>query len=151
MGRWLRRFKGAIVLGGVWAFGWALLSIPMELWIDPNGRIADIWPMVLAIPGFLAGTMFAFVLAVSERQRRFDELSIARFAVWGAVAGGVLGALMVALLSGGFSAFLSPRGLFVEGIVAVLGTVSAAGTFAIARKGEAREIGPGEDQRGLPG
>lgn len=148
MNRWLRRLRGALMMGVLWACGWALLSIPMELWIDPNGRIADIWPMVLAVPGFLAGTVFALVLAITQRKRRFEQLSIGRFAGWGAVAGVLLGGLVVALISGGMAAFFSSKGLVVEGTIALLSTLSAAGTLAIARKGEGVALPGGDEQRG---
>jgi hypothetical protein len=47
----------------------------------------------LGVPGFVGGALFSLVLGVAGRRRRFDELSVARFAVWGA-----LGGLMLALV-----------------------------------------------------
>lgn len=140
----LRRLRGAMVMGVLWAVAWALLSIPMETVIDPRGEIVDIWPMVLAIPGFLAGTVFALVLVATERQRQFEELSLGRIGAWGAVAGVLLGAGVVALLDGGIAAILTMRGAVVAGAVTLLSTVSATGTLAIARKGEGRQLTPGE-------
>jgi hypothetical protein len=140
LAKWWRRIRGGIVVGLLWAFGWALLSIPMELFVDPAGDIVDIWPMVLAIPGFLAGTGFAMVLAAAERRRRFEELSLVRVAAWGAVAGVLLGAAVVASLSGGVTAVLSLQGASVAGSVTLLSAASAVGTLAMARKGEGREV-----------
>ncbi len=144
MGSWLRRIRGAMVMGVLWAFGWALLSIPMELFIDPDGRIADIWPMVLAMPGFIAGTFFAIVLAATERQRQFEELSLGRTLTWGVIAGALLGSGVVALLAGPTSPPLWQMAAFIAGPITVLSAASAAGTLAIARKGEGRELPPGD-------
>ena len=150
MGTWLRRIRGGIVMGFLWAFAWALLAIPMELFIDPRGEIVDIWPMVLAIPGFLAGTVFAVVLAATERQRQFDELSLGRVAAWGTLAGLALGSLVVFLLSNSTphpaEGFPWLGALALAGPITLLSAGSAVGTLAIARKGEGRDLlGKGEE------
>lgn len=133
-----RRIRGAFVVGLTWALAWGLGGgAVMEVIFDPHGRIADIWPMVLGIPGFFAGVLFSVVLAVAERRRRFDELSLPRFGIWGAAAGAALGLLGVAAFGLG--------GLIVVPL-ALLGAASACGSLALARKGEDRELlGTGKD------
>jgi hypothetical protein len=131
MRQWLRRIRGALMVGLTWAVAWGLGGgAVMEVIVDPDGRIADIWPMVLGIPGFFAGVLFSVVLSIADRRRRFDELSLPRFGAWGAAAGAVLGLLGVA----GFGL----GGLIVVPL-ALLGAVSACGSLALARKGEDRE------------
>jgi hypothetical protein len=134
---WLRRIRGALALGVLWALAWGLGGGGlMEAIIDPHGRIADIWPAVLGIPGFFGGLIFSVVLATTERRRRFHELSLTRFGAWGAVSGALLGIPAIALLG------LGPLILVP---LAVLGAASASGTLALARKGAPREqLGSGE-------
>ena len=138
MRQWLRRIRGAFMVGLTWAIAWGLVGgAVMEVIVDPDGRIADIWPMVLGIPGFFAGVLFSLVLSIADRRRRFDELSLPRFAIWGAAAGAALGGLGVVLFGLG--------GLIVVPL-ALLGAVSACGSLALARKGEDRELlGAGKD------
>ena len=131
MRQWLRRIRGAIVVGLTWAIGWAFMGGLMELLVDPDGRIADIWPMVLGIPGFFGGMLFSVVFALAERHRQFDEFSLPRFGGWGAVAGALLGGIGIALFG---------LGPLIAVPLSLLGAVSAAGSLALARKGEHREL-----------
>src|SRR5919108_6241887 len=94
MTAWLRRIRGAVFLGVVWALVWGIGGGGfMEAIVDPHGRIADIWPAVLGIPGFFGGIIFSVALSIAERRRRFDELSLPRFGALGAVTGALLGVL----------------------------------------------------------
>jgi hypothetical protein len=140
MKEWMRRIRGAIIVGLTWAIGWGVIGGGlMELLIDPHGRIADIWPAVLGIPGFFGGVLFSIVLAAAERHRRFDELSLPRFGALGAVAGALLGGVGVALLGLG-PAILIPT--------TVLGALSASGSLALARRADSRELlRTGENQK----
>lgn len=122
-----RRIRGAVVVGLTWAVGWGLVGLlVMETLVDPHGRIADIWPMVLGIPGFLGGVVFSVMLGMAEGRRRFDELSLSRFGVLGAVTGALLGVAGVAAI--GLS------GLIIFPLT-LLGAASAAGSLALARMG----------------
>ena len=129
--RWLRRIRGAVGVGITWAIGWAGVGFLIELFVDPHGRIADIWPMVLGIPGFFGGAIFAVVLGMAEGRRRFDELSLARFGAWGALTGallGVIGAVWIGL-----------SGMLIIPLT-LLGAASATGSLALARMGGEREL-----------
>jgi hypothetical protein len=102
---------------------------------------ADVpYPLGFGAFGFVAGVVFSGVLGVIEGRRRFDEMSLPRFAWWGAAGGLLLAAafvLVVALAED--PAFLS--NLVVLGpVFAVVGAASAAGSLALARKGEDREL-----------
>jgi hypothetical protein len=140
MRHWLRRARGALLVGVTWALAWGIGGGGlMELIFDPDGRIADIWPMVLGIPGFFAGIIFSIVLAATERHRRFDELSLPRFGAWGALAGALLGVLGIAVFGAG-PLVLIP--------FSVLGAASASGSLALARAGMDRDrIGTGVDRK----
>ncbi len=54
-------------------------------------------PQNLAIPGFVGGVVFAFLLWIAEGRRRFDELSLPRFGLWGAAVGALLGLFALGL------------------------------------------------------
>jgi hypothetical protein len=96
----------------------------------------DMWPQTLAIPGFLGGVVFSVVLAIAGSRRRFRELSLPRFAAWGAVAGLLLGGLAVAA---------GAPVLFI-GITTLFSATAAAGSLALARMAEKRELlDAGED------
>lgn len=144
MTSWLRRVRGALGMGLVWALGWAIAGGGiMEGIIDPQGRILDMWPQTLAIPGFLGGVVFAALLSVAEGRRRFEELSVRRFAAWGALTGLLLGGL--ALAAGAAPGLpLLLRAAVIVGPVTVLSALSAAGSLALARRAARREaLDPG--------
>ena len=139
--KFLRRIRGAIGMGLTWAVGWTLvgmLGVVVIYTLFPSlPDIFDVWIPVFAYPGFLAGVGFSVVLRVAEGRRRFDELSLPRFAAWGAVGGLLVGAFVAALLFGkapnaALAAFL--------GTSTLLGAVSASASLALARKEEDREL-----------
>ena len=121
-------------MGLTWAVGWAVIGGLIELitnfvtgW---NGAVIDMWPQTLAIPGFLGGAAFSVVLGIAAGRRRFDELSMPRFAAWGALGGVLVSVPLLAVLGVGVPA------LVAAGIVTVLCTGSAAATLALARSAE---------------
>jgi hypothetical protein len=86
--------------------------------------------------GFVAGVIFAGVLALVEGRRRFDQMSQPRFAAWGAAVGFLLFATFVLTVAlAGDPAFL--WNLVVLGpIFAVAAAGSAAGLLALARRAQ---------------
>ncbi len=140
MKRWLRRIRGALGMGLSWAVPWVFVAFLIEAFVDPHGRIADIWPAVLGIPAFIGGVFFSVVLGIAERRRRFDELSIPRFAAWGAVAGLLVGALPFILGSPGDPDVPVWRlAVMIIPPISLLTSLSAAASLALARRAEARE------------
>lgn len=140
----VRRIRGALGMGLTWAIAWAVIGGGiMEGIVDRDGQILDMWPQTLAIPGFLGGVVFSALLWASEGRRRFDELSLPRFAGWGALAGAMLGglALGAGALPGVGSLWL--RAAVLMGPVAVMSAASAAGSLAAARWAAARELPTG--------
>lgn len=137
MKKWLRRIRGAVLMGLTWAIAWGVVGgLIMEGIVDPHGRILDMWPQTLAIPGFLGGVVFSVVLWLTEGRRRFDELSILRVAAWGAVAGLLLCGLAVGVL--GASSLL--RAVLIIVPVTLMSAGSAAGSLALARMARKPEL-----------
>jgi hypothetical protein len=148
MRKLLRRIRGAVGMGVTWAAGWGfvggMIELIYNLWPGfPLGPVIDIWPIVLAIPGFLSGVVFSVVLGIAAGRRRFDELSLPRFAIWGAIAGLLLGGLLAAT-GFGSGAPLWLRLAVLGGAPALLGAISASGTLAIARIGQRKELRAGD-------
>jgi len=142
MKKWLRRLRGAVGMGLTWAAAWALFGIligvssfllpglPWDLFFN----VFDAPLPALAVPGFVGGTVFSVVLGIAGRRRRFDEMSLPRFAGWGALGGLLMMTPIVAELA------FSPTSLVATTIVALLCSGSAAGSLALARMSEDREL-----------
>lgn len=153
MSTWLTRIRGALGMGLTWAVVWALAGIligvasillPGLPW-DAFFRVFDAPLPALAVPGFVGGAIFSTVLGIAGRHRSFDELSLPRFAAWGAVGGLLLSLVPLVLvgLSLGTPADMSHlwRGTLVLMVPAtVLGALSAAGSLALARRAEDHEL-----------
>jgi hypothetical protein len=89
--------------------------------------------------GFVAGVIFSGVLGLVEGRRRFDQMSLPRFAAWGAAGGFLLSSAFVLAVSAGDPTFL--RNLLVVGpAFAVAAAGSAAGSLALARRAQGREL-----------
>ena len=131
---WLRRARAAVVMGGMWAAVWAPAGVLVGLVIDPHDAMDEMWFLVFGYPGFLGGVVLSAVLAMRERKRHVDDLSVRRVGTWGALAGLLVGTLPFLL---GTATVRVPLGaLFgaVVGSTTLLSALSAAGTVAIARK-----------------
>jgi hypothetical protein len=135
--RVLKVLRGAIGMGVTWALGWFGAGMGLRLIIGPGVGDVPI-PIVFAMFGFISGVTFSGVLTLTAGRRRFDEMSLARFAGWGA-AGGVL-------LSGILAATAGPAGqsLLMVPALALAGAVSAAGTLSLARRADTPRLLDGE-------
>jgi hypothetical protein len=152
---WLKRLRGAVGMGLTWAAGWALVGLligvtskllpGLPFW-DAFFNFFDAPLPALAVPGFFAGALFSTVLGIAGRSRRFSELSMARFAAWGAVGGLLLSLLPAALVVVGMATLGSTvPGLWemtatISGPLILLSASSAAASLALARKAENREL-----------
>ena len=135
MKRWLQRLRGALGTALVWAAGWSGAGIVFAL----MGLFGNLVPAeyavfagVFAAMGFVSGAAFSAVLAITEGRRRFDEMSLPRFAGWGAVGGVLLQLVMVGL---GES-----TSVVMVGLSALMAAGSAAGSLVLARKAEDRGL-----------
>src|SRR6185369_9905550 len=78
MRKWLRRIRGAIGMGLTWGAAWSAVgSVPR--WIFGINTDVPI-PLVLGVLAFFAGVIFSTFLALIEGRRRFDQMSLRRFA-----------------------------------------------------------------------
>ena len=154
MRKWLGRARGSIGIGLTWAIGWAIagLLIGVSSVLLPGLPWAAFFEVfdaplpALAVPGFFAGLFFSIVLGIAGRRRRFSELSLPRFAAWGAVAGGLLTAFPFALEAVGLASREgSSIGTWqilaaVTGPFVLLSAVSASVTLMLARRAEERAL-----------
>jgi hypothetical protein len=143
MKKWRRRVRAAIGMGLTWGAAWfgagtLLARVP--------GFYSDLpFALLFAPLGFVCGVIFSGILIAIEGRRRFDRMSLPRFALWGAVGG--------LLLSGIFVVGAAIRGGSLWGEFLVFGpaltlssAVCAAGSLALARRAERRELpGPAVD------
>ena len=142
MNNWLRRLRGALGMGLIWAGAGALVGGLIEAIANfvPSLNAVDMWIPLFVIPGFIGGMLFSVVLGIAGRNRRFDELSLPLFAAWGAVPG-----LLFGLSSFGIDAYYGTwwsvlRVALAIGAPALLGAATATGTLAIARKAAMKEL-----------
>lgn len=156
MGKWLRRLRGAIGMGFVWGLAWGIgglmigvasILLPGLPW-DAVFEVFDAPLPALALPGFVGGGFFSLVLSTAGRRRRFSELSLGKFALYGAVGGVLLTLFPLGLAAVGL-ATIKPGALIpilFAGIpIAVLSAGSAVGSLMIARRGEDRQLGAGRE------
>src|SRR3954468_12930720 len=101
MKTWLRRARGAIGIGLTWAVAWSGAGVLVTLgFVLRTGSRPDApFPLMFAAAGFVAGLLFSGVLGLVEGRRRFYQMSIARFAAWGAAGGFLLAAAFVFAVS----------------------------------------------------
>ncbi len=137
MKKWLRRIRGAIGMGLTWAFAWFGAGLILLLVVGFGA--ADVpFPLGFGLFGFLAGATFSGVLAIVERRRRLDQMSLPRFAGWGAV-GGLLTAGIFVLAAALVGETTPLEHLVVLGpVFSLAGAGSAAGSLALARRAEKR-------------
>lgn len=133
MTRWLRRVRAAIGVGLTWAAAW--FGVGMILLLIVGLHAADVpFPLFFGLLGFIAGATFSGILGLLAGRRTFDQMSLPRFAVGGALGGLVLAGIVNVAAGPG------PELTVIGPLFALAGAVSAAGTLAIARRGEKREL-----------
>ena len=141
MKRWLRRIRGAVGLGLTWAAAWSGVGaiIAVVTMVLGSGAAVDIgvFAVLLAVPGFVGGAIFSVVLGITGGRRRFDQMSLPRFAAWGAVGGLLLSVLLLTMGSGVNSTLVT---VAIAGVGTLMGAGSAAGSLALARMADDREL-----------
>lgn len=150
---WFRRIRGAVGMGVTWAIGWALFGIligvtskilPGLPW-DSFFNVFDAPLPALAVPGFFGGVLFSIVLGVAGRHRKFSELSLRRFAAWGAVGGLMLALVPDAMVVAGLATIGPKFGVgqltaLIAAPLTILCAASASGSLLLARRAEDRAL-----------
>ncbi len=140
MKKWVRRIRGAIGMGLTWGAAWFAAGLVLA---RVPGFYSDLpFALVFAPLGFLTGIIFSGILVGLEGRRGLGRTSLPRFAGWGAASGLLLSGIFVvgaALRGGG----LLGEFLLFGPPLAIASAACAAGSLAIARRAERREL-PGD-------
>lgn len=137
MQKWLRRVRGAIGMGFVWAAAWFSVGF-VPRWIF--GIESDLpFPIFFGALGFIAGVTFSALLVLTEGRRRFDQMSMPRFATWGATGGLLLSVLFVRGTSLGWGAVMA-----ISTTLAAASGLCASGSLALARRAFRPELPAGD-------
>lgn len=141
-----RRLRAAVGMGLAWGLAWLGAGLVLLVIVGPGA--ADVpFPVGFGALGFLAGALFSLVLSVGEAGRRFEDMSVRRFAGWGAVGGVLFSVLFVAVTSLVGAASLVDDLVYLGPLFAAAGATSAGGALAIARAGEDPEALEGGESR----
>jgi hypothetical protein len=152
--------RTAVTWGVAWAAAGGALVTAISLF-DPGLRVESLaerlgiatlsgiaWSVRFGIAGAAMGTVFSSVIRLGYRGRRLADISPVRFAMLGAVVGGV-----------GVPLYLQTMNvLFGDGPIAwrfvlddalwatVFGAAAAAGSIVLARRADALSVGEHPDQ-----
>ena len=133
MHTWLRGVRGAIGMGFTWAAAWFAAGL-LPRWVFGVNTDAPL-PLVFGLFGLIAGVVFSAVLALAEGRHRFDQMSLSRFAGWGAMGGLLLSALVAKAGSLGWGDVLA-----LAPTLTVASAICAYGSLAIAQRATRREL-----------
>jgi hypothetical protein len=131
MRKWLQRIRGALGMGLTWAAAGFVVGFVPRWVLGIHGDLP--FPLLFGGLGFFAGVTFSGLLVLTEGRRRFDQMSLPRFAGRGAIGGLLLSALFVRGASYGWGEVLAISTTF-----ALASAACAAGSLALAR----RAVGP---------
>ncbi len=152
--------RNAVTWGAAWAVVGGALITALRL-VDPAPGVESLverlgmaivsgmaWGIRFGIAGAVIGTVFSGVIRLSYRGRRLADINPVRFALLGAVVGGVGVPLFLQMMN-----VLSGDGLVAWGLVlddarwaTVFGAAVAAGTILLARRADALPHGSRPEQ-----
>jgi hypothetical protein len=133
MRKLLRRVRGAIGMGFIWGAAWSVAGMMVAAAF--RFRADAPFPLIFGVLGFFAGVIFSAFLALTEGRRGFDQMSLPRFAGWGATGGLLLSALFAKAASLGWGDVLTIVPTFAAACA-----VCASGSLAVARRAARREL-----------
>jgi peptidoglycan/LPS O-acetylase OafA/YrhL len=141
MKTWVRRIRGAVGMGVTWALAGGATGTLINLgFLARAGSPPDApFPIMLTAAGFFAGLLFSGVLTLVAGRRRFEELSLARFAASGAAVGFTLSAAFFLAVSRGDRTFLQYF-VVVGPVVTIAAAGCAAGSLVLARRAQDRAL-----------
>ena len=132
----LKNIRNAIGVGFAWFLVGAFIGlIVFEGLVDPDGKIADIWPAVLGYPGFFGGVAFYMLTRILERGRKLHEVPLSRAAIWGALSAPLLtGTFLLGVTStilGDFKGDRIPWFEFAAGTGVMIPAFAIAGCLSV--------------------
>ena len=136
MNKWLRRIRGVLGMGVVWAIGGLGVAAVLEGAdnVTPGGipaiHVVDMWPPVLLVAGFVGGILFGTLLGIVGAYRRREDVSLPAFTALGVATGVLLAGVVVA--TGG------PALAVV--VMLASGTIGGAASLVVARVAERRGL-----------
>ena len=141
MTKWPKRIGRALRLGLIWAVVWAPIAILIgTLIIDPDNSMDEMWVAIGAYPGFLCGAIFTATLMIAESGRSLAELSLARVASWGALAGLLVGVFPFTVGTSTSALPLWQLGVLVIGSITLMSALSAVASRLGARMAQRRGV-----------
>jgi hypothetical protein len=89
MKKWLKRIRGAVGMGLAWAAVWTGVGAILQPVVAGAVVMVELFVGALgfAAMGSIGGAIFSMALGIAEGRRRFAEMSLPRFAGWGALGG----------------------------------------------------------------
>jgi hypothetical protein len=120
-------------MGFTWAAAWFVVGL-VPRWVLGFNPDAP-FPLIFGALGFIAGVTFSAVLVLTEGRRRFDQMSLPRFAGWGAIGGLLLSAIFAKIASLSLGDVLAVAPTF-----AIASAVCASGSLALSRRAETRML-----------
>jgi hypothetical protein len=133
--KWLRSIRGAIGMGFTWAAAWVAVGFVPRWMLGIDSDLP--FPLLFGGLGFIAGVTFSGLLVLTKGRRRFEQMSLPRFAGLGAIGGLLLSIPFVRGASLGWGEVLAISTTF-----ALACAVSAAGSLAVARRAVRGELRP---------
>ena len=136
MSKWLRRVRGVLGMGVIWAIGGLGVAAVIEGAdnVTPGGipaiHVIDMWPPFLLVAGFVGGVAFGALLGIIGARRRLEDFSLPGFTAIGAATGLLLAGVVVA--TGG--------PMLVAAVAVASGTIGGAASLAVARVAERRGL-----------
>jgi len=132
--RLLRRVRGILGTAATWAVAWMGLGAGIGALVGYDLNFLFQLAMNNSVAGFIAGTAFAVILSVAERNHSLEDFTLRRVALWGA-GGGLLVSLIPLAVGIPLTYLVGP--LVIN---AVIGAGMAGGSVAMAKRAEARLI-----------
>ena len=129
----LRRVRGALGMGLTWGAAWGAAGFVLA--VITRFQADAPFPLIFGVLGFIAGVIFSAVLALTEGRRSFDQMSLPRFAGWGAAGGLLLSALFARAASLGWGDVV-----VIVPTFALASAACASGSLALARRAMRREL-----------
>lgn len=133
MRNWLRRVRGAIGMGVTWGLAWGVAGIVPAA--ATHFQADAPFSLIFGVLGFVAGVIFSVCLALTQGRRSFDQMSLPRFAGWGAAGGLLLSAIFARAASLEWGDVLMITPTFAAACAAC-----ASGSLALARRAARREL-----------